>query len=253
MSPISSSGEASTITRSNFARRRPSGLGHALPGDELAGVRRQRPRRENVEVALSPPSTNSSCVARPFDAAPPPARSMRCRAASSPTFPSVTSVMPGACSSSKKRWMYGRRRSRSTSTTLRPARVFGECQVRGRRRLSLLLDRALVTKITRRSVALERSKLEVRAQHPEGLRALAGRLRDHHELVLFASRFGGGGTAGQQLQAEPPATSPAERTGCRGHRSRTRVRGPARGRAPGRGSRYASASAPPAPHHWRCG
>src|SRR5205085_2380996 len=57
-------------------------------------------------------------------------------------------------------------------------------EVRDRRRLPLLLDRA--RDHDRLDVAAEANELEVRPQHPERLGAESARLDEHRELLLLA-------------------------------------------------------------------
>ena len=141
--------------------------------------------------------------------------------------------MPCACVSEKKRSTNGRRRSRSTRQTLPPGTRLGDREVGGRRRLALLLDRAR-DEDHADVVALERGELEVRAQHPERLRARA-------RPAARASRGGSPSRSPWAAAARARAAaaraarrsrSPTARA-CRARRSRTRARRRARARARG--------------------
>ena len=101
--------------------------------------------------------------------------------------------MPGRSPRSKNLSRYGRRRSRSTSATRLAAARERDREVRDRRRLALLLDRARDHDRPHRAV--EHAELDVRAQHAERLGLEARRLLEHRRACPCARRcFGGSGT-----------------------------------------------------------
>ena len=237
-SPIPSSGAESIRTRS----ARSGELGqHVLDRcrvDELAGVGRKRPRREQAERSRRSPEPFARLRGgSPGTLGLPPRRGRPGRALRPGRFRRAQrpSDLAGRRAGKNVR-RYGWRKSRSTRITCRPAAGRGDREIGDRGRLALALDRARDHDRLRR--VLEVDQVELRPEDAERLGVDASPAR---RASPAGRRCEASAAAAESARAPagPAAAQCRRRFGhaCRAPRAGRRARARAAARARGRGRR----------------